>query len=511
MAVKTVPVAGQYGVIADQPPQELPVNAWTRAVNIRFKDGLAERMNGEYQIFTTTSVVPYYVDAYQTGTKRYFVHAGLVSVFADDGVTRTNITNAAPYTGAQDDRWTGGTLNGVWIANNGVDKPQFWGGNVATPMATLTAWPATYKAGVVRPFKNYLVALNITKGAVNYPNMVKWSSSAVPGAIPASWDETDPTKDAGEVDLSEESSQLIDCMPLGDMNVIYKERAMYGQYPGGYPYVWTFRRLPGGVGALGRGCVAESPLGHVVLTAGDVIVHNGQGPRSIINARLRNDLFNNIDSSTYKRSWVMANPSLNEVWVAVTQVGDSVPSKVYIWNYTDDTWTTRDLIRAAYGAVGQVTTGADTWASTSGTWATDTGYWNQDPFSPASARLLTCSTDSRISLVDSGGDFNGTAYASVLERTGLHLDAPEVVKTMNAIEPRFTAIVGTQVQITFGSSMDVEGAVTWGTPIVYTVGSSYRAYSFVTGRFLAVRFTSLDNNYWRLKSYDIHYTTGGRW
>lgn len=51
----------------------------------------------------------------------------------------------------------------------------FWGGHVVLNLATLPGWGATDVAAVVRPYKNFLIALNITKGAVNYPHMVKWS------------------------------------------------------------------------------------------------------------------------------------------------------------------------------------------------------------------------------------------------------------------------------------------------------------------------------------------------
>lgn len=512
MPVITVPVAGQYGLILDQQTQELPINAWSRAVNMRFRDGCAERVEGEQAIFDATTVAPYYIDAYQTGSSRYFIHAGIGKVFADDGTTRTDITPAADFTGAIDDRWSGGTLGGVLVMNNNKEAPQFWGGNVANNLAALTAWPALTTAAVVRPFKNYLVALDVTKSGTRYASMVKWSAAAVPGAIPTSWDETDATKDAGEVDLAEEPSQLVDCMPLGDVNIIYKDRAMYGQYPGGSPYIWTFRRLPGDIGALARGCIANTPAGHVVLTAGDVITHSGQGPRSIANARVRKTLFSTIDATHYKRSFVVSNPGRNEVWICYPVAGDTVPTIAEIWNYTDDTWTTRELDNVTYGAVGQISaTAAGTWASTTGVWDDSVDAWNTSAYPPTAARLLTTSTDNRISLIDKTGTFNAAAYTSVLERRGLPIGSPGRVKTINAIEPRFDAAAGTLVQIEVGASMDAEQSPIYSAPVTYTVGSTYRAYAFATGKFPAIRFTSLDNQPWRLKSYDIHYTEGGNW
>lgn len=138
MTFQTIPSAGQYGYIADALPQELPPNGWSFVQNIRFRDGYAERFNGSGQVFTTPSVTPYFITPYRVGTSKYWVHAGLANVYVDDGTTRTNLTPVSPYTGGVDDRWTGGSASGVLVINNGVDQPQFWGGNVANKFANLT-------------------------------------------------------------------------------------------------------------------------------------------------------------------------------------------------------------------------------------------------------------------------------------------------------------------------------------------------------------------------------------
>lgn len=509
MPILTVPVSGQYGVILDQQTQELPVNAWSRAVNMRFKDGCAERIQGESQIFASTSVVPYYIDDYQNGNSRYFVHAGTAKVYVDDGTTRTNITPASDFTGAIDDRWTGGTLGGVLVMNNNKEAPVFWGGTGV--LAPLTGWPATTTAAFVRPWKNILVAGDITETGTRYPSMIRTSSLAAAGTIPTSWDYTDPTKSSLRQDLAEESSQLVDCLPWGDANFIYKERAVYAMQIGG-PLGYTFTRLPGDEGMLARGCAASTPSGHVVLTAGDVVLQSGQGPRSVIDARNRRTLFNLIDSVNYKRSFVVANPGRNEVWVCFPVAGDTFPTIAYVWNYKDDTWTTRELANVTYGAVGQIAaTSLDTWATATGTWDAAVDGWNTSAYPPTAARLLTTSTDSTIRLIDRSGTFNGTAYSSVLERTGLPVGEVSRVKTITAIEPRFDAANGTQIRVEIGGSMDAEQSPTYAPAFTYTVGSSYRAFGFATGKFMAVRFTSLDNQPWKLKSYDVHYTERGSW
>ena len=125
MTITTVPASGQYGYIPDSLPQELPVNAWSTATNVRFRNGYAERFRGNSQVFTTPSVTPYFIIPYRNQNSKFWIHAGIARVYSDDGTTRTDLTPATPYTGAIDDRWTGGSASGVLVINNGIDQPQF--------------------------------------------------------------------------------------------------------------------------------------------------------------------------------------------------------------------------------------------------------------------------------------------------------------------------------------------------------------------------------------------------
>lgn len=499
--IHTVKALGQIGLNYDAEAQELPDNAWSDAANVRFRHGQVERMKGEQKIFTTPSVAPYWLQPYYQGGKRYWVHAGVNAVFADDGTSRTTITPAVAPTGTVDNRWTGGVLNGVLVMNNGVDTPWHWGGT--SVLAPLPNWPASTKAASIRPFKNVLVALSVTKTATKYAHMVKWSDAAVPGAVPQSWDHTDKTKLAGELDLAEEPSLLVDQLPMGDVNVIYKENSMYAMRATGGQDVFSFQRLPGSVGALAKGCIAQTPVGHVVLTHGDVILHSGQGPKSIIDGVMRRWLFRTIDSTNRARSFLVTNPPAKEVWVCFPELGAQACTLAAVWNWEALTWTVRTLRGVTYGAAGQLDASATLqWDQQNYTWEEAGTAWNEDELSPAQDRLLLCALAPRISAADVTGTIDGTAYTSHLERTGLSFGAPEQVKVVRGLSLRLTAAPGTKLQVQVGSSMSPEQTVQWASPVVYTVAQDgyNRVNTFATGRFLALRLTSLDNLPWRLTS-----------
>lgn len=501
MPIVTIPTAGQYGLVADQPAQELPPNAWTTVQNMRFRNGCAERFGGHVQPFSAPSVTPYFVAPYQTSTKKYIVHCGLSAVYSDDGTTRTNITGTAP-TGTASDIWTGCVLGGVLVLNNGKDVPQYWGGTGT--LTNLTGWNANWRCGAIAAFKNFLVAFNITKSGTNYPHLIHWSDAAEPGTIPASWDETDPTKLAGNRDIAETTDLGVDMLQLGDALILYKQRSCYALRFIGGTEVFEHRRIPGNSGMLAKRCAAVTPFGHVVLSSGDVVLNDGVNePQSLITDSLKNWLFaSQIDSANYDKCFVVANPSMSEVWVCYPEVGQTVCTKALVWNWDSKAWGLRDLPNVTHAANGVIDYSASgSWSADTETWADDATLWNQDEFAPTSPRLLMASTAPALYMADAGSKFDASAVTATLERVGMAFDDPSMVKTIKSVYPRIDAPAGTVVYITVGASMDAETSPTWGDPVAYTVGSTYKADAFATGRFLSLRFSSPGGSKWRIKSY----------
>jgi len=486
----------------DLSPEELESGMWSSVTNMRFLNGYAQRFRGTTSVFTAPSITPYWLQAYQTTTKKFWVHAGTQNVFVDDGTTRTEITPASAFTGTQDDRWTGGVLGGVLVMNNGVNQPQYWGGNVANDLATLTGWNSNWRCQSLVPFKNYLVALNITKTGTAYPHMVKWSHAAVAGTIPSSWDETDATKDAGEQDLAETPDLLVDALPLGDTLAIYKERSCYEMRFVGQPFIFQFRRMPGEYGMLARGCGVNTPVGNVVLAAGDVILNTGQGMVSIADGLVRKFIFDNLSSDNYKRAFVTTNPQRNEVLICFPFSGSTYCNKACVWNWQTKLWGLRDLTDVTYGASGQLdfaTSG--TWAADPDAWDWDETTWTGNDYAPNEARLLL-STTTAIKAFDVGATDDGaTGLTGTLQRTGMTLDDPYQMKLVRAIYPRIDGPAGSFVTVRVGAAMNADQSVTWSNPVSFTLGSSIKADAFAQGRFLAVEMSG--SVPFRVRSFDL--------
>ena len=407
----------------------------------------------------------------------------------------------ANFTGTRDDRWTGGVLAGIQVLNNGVDVPQYWTGD-ANKLRTLPGWNAGWTAASLRPWKNYLIALDITKSGVRNPHMIKWSVAAVPGSLPDSWDETDVTRDAGELPVSDTADLLVDALPMGDVLIIYKERSMYALRFIGAPYIFQLQRIPGDSGMLFRGCAVSTPLGHVVLTAGDVVLNNGQGAESIADGQIRDYIFRNLDSSNYKKAFVTSNPQKNEALICFPFVGSTNCDKAAVWNWKEKTWGLRDLSNVTYGATGQIAaTSFTTWAGDSESWDLDTSTWNEDPYSPNQARLLLTQTNRIAGFDISAGDDGVTGLTGSLTRTGVSLDNAQAMKIVRGVYPRVDAPTGSVMTVEVGSSMTPDSPAVWSAPASFVVGQDIKADTFANGRFLSFRFAC--SKPWRMRAFDI--------
>ena len=75
--------------------------------------------------------------------------------------------------------------------------------------------------------------------------------------------------------------------------------------------------------------------------------------------------------------------------------------------------------------------------------------------------------------------------------------------------PRIDGTAGNTVYVQAGASMDVEGPYTWSDAVEYTVGTTRKADTFASGRFLAYRIYSASAFAWRVRSVDMDIVVQG--
>lgn len=493
------------GFMPDAMPQELPQGAASAVTNMRFAAGFAERYRGMANVFGTPGATPYWIAPYASLANRLWVTGCLARLYAYDGTAQFDITPTPAPTGAIDDRYTGGMFNGVLVVNNGKDAPWVWGGAAASSAIALPNWDPAHRAFWMRPFGNYLFAGGITKGGVNYPHMLKWSTAAVPGAVPGTWNPADPAQDANERDLAETADVMVDALPMGDQLIIYKERSMYAaRYVGGQQ-IFSTQRLPGDTGMLARGCAVDTPIGHVVLTAGDVVVHQGGAAQSLADGAIRKFIFNNMNSLRAARSFLVANPQKAEVLVCFPTSDSEVCDTAAAYNWISKKWGTRSLAGCNYAASGQINASATVlqWDTDNDTWDSDATTWNENEYAANEARVLFARTNA-ISAFDIGTTDYGAQIASRLERTGMTFGDAYGNKLLRGIYPHIDAPPGTVVRIAAGSAMHASEGVTWAPAVDFVVGGpDHLACAMVQGRQLAVRIDGTGFQPWRIRSMDL--------
>jgi hypothetical protein len=276
----------------------------------------------------------------------------------------------------------------------------------------------------------------------------------------------------------------------------------------------AFQRVSGEAGMIANNCAAPFPGGHVVLGQGDVYVFNGSpNVQSIVEGRMRSWLFSRIDSTYYKRSFVVENWRDNEVWVCFPETGATVCTLALVWNYKANTLTVRDLPNATSGMFAQIDqTGAIVIDSLTGTIDSLTGEIDSYGASSSLAdkRLVLGNTASQLLVVGVGTGFNSSAITSTLERTGIALGDPQRVKYVRQVWPKFEGS-GT-VEISIGTQMAPDEAVVWQNPVAYTIGTSRKVDVNATGRFIGLRLrASSAVDTWRLKSMEVDVQPQGVW
>ena len=73
---------GQWGVLRDGLPHELPLNAWSDGRNVRFREGYAEKFAGHAEAYGESLIVPYHVHSLNVGATQAYTIEGATTTAA---------------------------------------------------------------------------------------------------------------------------------------------------------------------------------------------------------------------------------------------------------------------------------------------------------------------------------------------------------------------------------------------------------------------------------------------
>lgn len=515
------------GLVKDIRDELIPSDpmGWTTAQNVRFKNGSISKIPGSTVVISDIPIQPYYFSNLRLGTDNWYFIGGLQKFYLYYNGNYYNITRQTAgvdvnYNCTNDYLWDYTVLNSIPVFNNGVDIPQAWQSAITTTKLTsLPGWNATTTCKEMRSFKAYLVAGDITIGTTRYGNRVYWSGSALPGALPTSWDVTDPASDSGYIELSDTEGNIIDMKVLGDNLIIYKPTATYiMQYVGGNK-IFSIKKINSTVGLLCKRALTEVKGQHLVVTNEDVILSDGFNYKSIIDGRLRKYLFANISNTSIDRTFVVHNYIESEVWICVSSSSANIfPTIAYVFNYDNNTWTTRTFSEtplinsstldiSSLGVYNSYTTTV---------FNSSVDIFDSSSFNKKSQSLVYCDhLNNRILRLDSNSntDMDGPMNA-IVERTNLKLTEDESVKTIKGIWIK--ASLGsksndTHLQVFVGTQMHKNDPITWSGPYSFDILQDDKIDLFETGRYISIRIKSNTDIDWSLENIDLDVVSSGKW
>ena len=512
------------GIITDVLATDIPDNAFTDGINIRFNSGGVDKIKGDANALNVgPGLVAYYALSHRSAGTTLWSFFGQTNITISNGTNDVVATRlSGPYSTNIDQGWTGGNLKGISIVTNGIDPPQKW-----IPDASLTtfyddllydysadtSWAdADIRATLMRPHGDYMIAMDTTEGGYRNRRRVWWSHPPIDSRTePPTWDYSNPAFDAGFFDLDDTDSPIVDGLTLGNQFVVYKSDAVYVMAFTPTNDIFTKKKVFSTFGAASRHCIAQIYNQHLVLTPNDIVLHDLTQVQSILTNRLSRWLSSSLDQDYLHRSFMAINYVKKEVWIGIPTTGHTWPNIALIWSWLDNTITFRELNpETVYMTNGEITgVIAETFENVSGSFDDDSGPFDSDAIQQNSNRLCALTTDSKIYAVDVGETFQRTSgMTAYIEKSGMHFGNHDSFKFVRALYPRMTGALGSEIEVLIGTQSYINAPTKY-TKYIYKLGS-HKLDCRVTGRYISIRFQSRDVQYpWRLQGFEVEYELVG--
>lgn len=542
---------GKIGVSTDQDPFNLPPTAFTMACNARFEDNAISRG----PVFRkagplTTNGYPRHVVSYIQGSGYPTVLVanddGTVLDWSASGLTSSTESSrtASGWTASSYSQpYTSTVLNNIVYLNR-PDRVPWYMTTGGTQFTSLSNWDSTWRCNSLRSLSGVLVAINVTKGATNYPTMIKTSDYTTYGSVPGSW-VASTTNSATENVLTDLQEPLIDGWALKDRMILYSANETWLMEPRYDNLMFNYRRIWRDRGVISQNCVIEHDSIHYVFGTNDIWVHDGFQPQSIAAGITRDFIYDNMVKTQANQFFVSHNPRNTEIMfcylssdpycafpVSAT-LGYPGCNRAAVYNYRVKTWYFYDLpyvTATGFGPpVGGLTyTGASgtTFDSIAGAYssfsdATKLALMTVGPAKTGTYGSLTAAVRSfeRVNSVAANGLIDTVATAPVyIENRYIDMDAVGAqlrsYKVVKAIYPEAHFDSGAaSLMFSFGSTdYSNRPLPAYGTAMSFDGGSNYKLDYMQAGRYMSFMVTYDDDSHdFSLTGLDLDFEiTGNR-
>ena len=546
MSIEKLRDLAKYGVLSDPDPYDLPINAFTAGVNVRFRNGHISSGPVFRNVLALGTTDPRFCFAASPSTiNNLFIGYKNGKISREANNTETDYTLSGYVTSTVEATWTSTVLASVVYANRSDRAPWYLRlsdssfQNLSASGTAPDKWDSTWTCSLLRTCAGALVALGVTKGATAYPNMVKTSSIPTAGTVPSSWDQTNPATLATENILTKMEGPIIDAAPLGQDLVIYGLREAWLMHADNSTFVYSYTKLPFKKGAMNANCSVEHDGKNFVFGIDDIWMHDGNSEVSLLDKKNRDFVFGSLNILQSAKCFVVHNPKLNEIYFSYvggdqyvnfsSQNGIDGCNRQAVLNLSDMTWTFDD-VPSVFGACNATISNSLTYATVTATYTTMGGTYQDQEDGLKRTTAYVGSINSTYNLatslyaLDPYGVNSNVAYPvdtnatapRFFERIGLDMDELNQqlsgYKTLSSLYPQ--ARLGTNasnLMVAVGASDNIgSSAPTYSAYQPYNGADLYKIDFNVAGRWVAYKCLFADYRELTVTGFDFDIKTTGK-
>ena len=502
---------GTKGINTDLPPWALPPEFITDGINFSINTSTISGVKPLVkQSSPPSDVSAGYLIPLKSVTDNLWLYCG-DNIYTTDTVTWTDVSSGS-YALQDRNNWSGGMFGKLAIVNNSEYTPEYIDPTAGTPAMTALPWDAAnswsvagYSCKVIRPYKNFLIALGMTEAGTYYQDAYRWSHPADTNGLPPSWDETDTAYIAGRAQLGGDGGEIVDGLQLRDSFVLYSKFAVDILDFTGDEFVFRRRSLSNSFGLVAQNAVVEVNGMHYFLADGDIVWTDGNNIKSAVYKKFKKRLSANMNVANYHKSYAFKNEADKTIGFVVPEGDSTEPNIAYLYNYNEESWTIREFGPTIFAAFGQLDIDTKTWSNISSTWDAPDFSWGSTANTPLNSRVMAIDSSNSDLLVPKNELTGTTAY---IERLGLPLEGHDSVATITRVYPH---IKGTQeVQIQLGSQDNAASAVRWKPAVSFQPGTDRKIDIRTTGELHCWRITAEDSGDWEFSGMTVEYTNAGK-
>jgi hypothetical protein len=507
--------AQHLGIVFDITPEEIGADKYSDGINVSFRDRATRRVEGYAKYASANWPVsdpsPIWGMAVRHSGVNWWLYFTASEVWATDGNAHYDLTPVGGLNATSPGGWTSTVLNGIPVFNNPQNPPMYWDLNTANPAQVLPGWPANTFCSAMASSKYHLVAMDITEGGQNYSTQLWWSVGAQAGEVPQEWTPA-PDNDAGDVVLAATPGRIRGALLMRDALIVYKTDSTYSLTYVAGQYIYALRTLFPAIGAASRHSFAEVNGRHYLFTGEDVVQHDGQVYRSVVDKVAKRAIVECIDPA--QMALVSINPRVvdQQVWVNIPTSGGTNLDVAYVIDIDDTLVGRRTLPNVASVNRGIInpTDVLGAWDDIEFNWDTINGVWNEALFSPNSDSLmLTDPVGNNLLAVGIGNTADGEPISAFVEKISAEIGDFSRKKLITRLVPRVEGGEGEVLTFRLGGQDFFGQPVEWNDPIDFTIGETIAISDIVQGRLLSLRVEGTTVQPWELHSYTLLVTEQG--